>query len=147
MNITKILCITCAFKTNIENNPHILVMSKESDKKVSICHNCEKKVGHSKDLDKLVGIYHRARHEHLNGIRRQLKNGSLEIRFKLFRENHLNGDTLNCFLSAIKYQNYKERTIRDSFNKLVTPEDYEMFHKKTLLEEIMEITVLKKEMA
>ena len=148
--ISKILCTTCAFKLQLENNPAVVVMSKAAAKKDSLCHWCDERVGHSKDLDRLIGVYHQARHERQEQIDKQLelvKKMTLKERFDLLQTNHYNGDTLSCFIMAIRGRGYTERTIKHWFNKLVEDRDCDMFNRIKLFEELVEISNPKQETA
>ena len=152
-----IYCLSCAFRNNLENNPDVMVKSKESENKISVCFDCDKRVGHSKSLNSLVGVYHITRHEANGLLHRSLRNGenlSLEYVFNQLRKSRLNGDTLNCFLEAVSWRSYSDRYIRKWFHKLVNQDDYEpayenkygkvlrmeLYDKKILLEGLVEIS-------
>jgi len=130
-------CIECAFRFNVENNSEVMVMSINSKKLETRCYKCDARIGHSKVLNRLIGVYHEARHEESGMIR---KTDSLKTRFNIFRANKYNGDTLNCFVMAVRHQKYTERTIREALNELVLIEDVEMYDKKKLLAELVEVS-------
>ena len=135
----KPLCVECAFRLNVENNHNAIVMSINSNKLEDRCHKCDSRIGHSKELNRLIGIYHEKRHEESEEPRR---NAGLLERFGTYKNNKYNGDTLTyLFIMAIKYQKYGKRTVRDYFHRLVAKEDVEMFDKKKLLEELIEMTM------
>lgn len=144
-NKIKILCITCSFGHNLENNPNIMVMSIMPKKFISTCSDCEKKVGHSKKLDELRGIYHLARHKTNKKITESFgKSLSLGDKFYRLSKNKLNGDSLNCFIEVIRCQRYSDKYLKEWFSKLLEGKDYELFNKKELIEELIYISNQKK---
>lgn len=133
----KTLCVECAFRLRLEDNPTVIVMSTSAPKLEASCYECEVRIGHSKQLNSLVGVYHERRHDESSWPH---KTDSIEARFNLFMENEYNGDTLSCFIMAIQYQKYGEDTIRRGFNRLVNEEDIDIYDRKKLLNEFLEIT-------
>ena len=131
------LCIECAFRLNLENNPKVIVMSINSPKLEAGCYECKRKIGHSKELNRLIGVYHQRRHDE---SRWPQKTDSIRTRFNVFMENKYNGDTLSCFIMAIRYQRYGEDTIRRNFSQLVKEEDIDIYDGKKLINELLEIT-------
>lgn len=129
------LCARCAFSLNAENNPKIIVMSINGTRNIARCSDCNARIGHSGSLNYLIGVYHERRHDEHEEPR---KDAGLGERFKIYRKSRYNGDTLSCFIMAIK-KGYGERTIRDYFNELVDDKDIEMYDKKKLIEELIEI--------
>lgn len=130
-------CIECAFRLNIESNPKVIVMSTNSMKPESRCYKCQKGIGHLNELNRLIGIYHKRRHEEHEEPR---KNSGLAERFRIYQKNKYNGDTLSYFIMAIQYQRYGEDTIRRNFSKLVREEDMYIYDRRKLINELLEIT-------
>ena len=131
------LCITCAFKYNLENNKNAIVMSKDSLKLITRCTKCNVRIGHSNNLNSLIGIYHQRRHEKHEEPK---ITAGLGERFKIYKKNKYNGGNLNCFVMAIKNRGYSERTIREYLNDTLEDEDYEPLDKKKAIEELIEIS-------
>jgi hypothetical protein len=132
-------CIECAFRLNVENNPGVIVMSRNGLKPVTMCYGCYEWIGHSKALNKLIGVYHEDRHAK---SKIPHPDASIRSRFNLCMQNKFNGDTLDCFKIAIKNKKYSEEMVREYFNELVSDEDMEMYKndKKKLINELMDIT-------
>lgn len=133
------LCIECAFRLNVENNPEVIVMARNSLKPITTCYECNEGIGHSKELNKLIGIYHEERHTQSKIPR---PDATIRSRFNLCMQNKFNGDTLSCFVMAIKNKKYSEEVVREYFIELVSDEDAKMYKydKKQLIDELMDIT-------
>lgn len=133
------ICLQCAFNLNIENNSDYVVMSLYSDKLTERCVQCAARIGTSGLLHQLLGVYHTKRHEN-NYV---TFSKDLPERFHHFMKNRYNGDTLNCFIMAIKDQNYPEGTVRKYFELLVTNSDSDMYNKQKLVQELVMMSKLK----
>lgn len=136
------ICIQCAFRLHAENNPGVIVMARNSLKPIAACYGCNEGVGHSKELNKLIGVYHEERHAKSKVPH---PDASIRSRFNLCMQNKFNGDTLDCFRIAIKNKKYSEGIVKEYFNELVSDEDIEMYKndEKKLINELMEITEAK----